>query len=100
MAGINNATATHHDIPAHFRMRSAKDGQLKKAFDAETGISASTFDRTWRDLKETAGAGRRDRASVPLLPGDEGLNKVVAVERRCDFPDLGGVRRTHPKEKY
>jgi hypothetical protein len=55
---ILRPTGQHADkivdiLSAQFAESGATHGQLKKAFVTDAGNSASTFDRAWRDLKET-----------------------------------------------
>jgi len=55
---ILRATGAHADkiveiLTAQFAETGATYSELKKAFIADAGNSASTFDRAWRDLKET-----------------------------------------------
>jgi phage-related minor tail protein len=55
---ILRATGAHADkivdiLTAQFAETGATHGQLKKAFVADAGNSASSFNRAWRDLKET-----------------------------------------------
>ena len=65
---ILRATGQHADkivdiLTAKFAESGATHGQLRNAFVAETGNSASTFNRAWRDLKET------DRVRVEKADG-------------------------------
>ena len=65
---ILRATGQHADkiveiLTEKFAESGATHGQLRNAFVAETGNSASTFNRAWRDLKET------DRVRVDKVDG-------------------------------
>ncbi len=65
---ILRATGQHADkiveiLTANFAESGATHGELKNAFVAETGNSASTFNRAWRGLKET------DRVRIETVDG-------------------------------
>ena len=71
-------------LECKFAKTGVKHGELKKAYVGATGKSESTFNRAWRDLKNTDRV-RIERSSGGMLIYPAGVS-VNPVSEQCQTP--------------